>query len=316
MDVIRRIVPALVIAALLAAPFVAATPAAAQPQELEELYGVLTETFESELRANLFQFENFFQAPEGVPEEDVTLTRLEARLAGDLSQTRPWGVYARARWDSYGSGLDEAWAAGVGTRYDGEVHGLDLYGEYEQDRPVFDVGDEFDRADVLRFDGEYSYRVTEAWQLSALGEYRDEEFSQIGTKDNEFTEAGGAVRYRGWGYLFSPEIGAEWGSRDAIDPNEDMDQRDLWIKFRSIPVPDLYLSLRYRYRTRDYTIGDPAASNFDREDDRRQWVLAADYGINDWLSVNGYWSYEDADSTKDTRIFETSLYGVGVAVGF
>lgn len=293
-------------------PF-AAVPASAQPQEI---YDVITETLRSEIRTYAFEFDNFFQAPEGVPEEDVSLIRVEGRLAGDLSRESPWAAYARARWDAYGSGLDEAWGAGAGVRYEGKVHEVDLYSEFEQDRPVFDVGDEFDRAEVLRFDGEYSYRVTEAWEVNALGEFRDEEFSQIPSKNNEFTEAGGAVRYRGWGYDFSPEIGAEWGQRDAVDPNEDMDQRDLWLKLRSIPVRDLYLSLRFRYRTRDYSIGDPAASNFEREDDRRQVALAADYGINEWLSVNGYWSYEDADSTKETRIFETQLYGVGVAVGF
>lgn len=305
---IRRLLP-VALALTLAWPV---PPATAQPPEPGE---VGLESLESELRLHTFRFDNFFQAPAGEPEEDVSLSRLEARLAGNLSAKRPWRAYLRARFDDYGSGLDQAWAGGLGLRYEGR-HELDLYGEYEQDRPVFEVGDEFDRADVVRLAAEYAFRLSDAWQVGAVGEFRDERFVRTSSKDNEFYVSGATLRYRGWGYDFSPEIGAEWGERDAVDPNEDHDQRDVWIKLRSVPVDGLYLSLRYRYRTRDYTAGDPLDSNFERQDERRQWSLVVDYALTERWSVNGYWAYKDADSTKESRVFVNQLAGVGLVVGF
>lgn len=298
-------------AALFAAFLVASGGAApAQPPPWED------PVFGSELRVNAFRFDNFFQAPEGVPEEEVDLTRVEGRLSVKPAEGSPFDLYTRARFDSYSEDLDEAWAVGVGTRYETRRREADVFLEYEQDRPVFDVGDEFERANVLRLSGEHAWHLTEDWQVTALGEFRQEEFEQTATKDNDFLEGGAALRYRGWGYDLSPEIGAQWGSRDADDPNEDHDQRDLWIKLRSVPVEGLYVSLRYRYRFREYDAADPAASNFEREDDRRSWTLAADYALTGWLGLNAYVDYQDADSTKESRVFETTLAGVGVTFGF
>lgn len=288
----------------------AATAAPAQPPPWGD------PVFDSELRVNAFRYDNFFQAPEGEPEVEVSLTRAESRLGVRPSEASPFTLYGRGRFDSYSDDLDEAWAVGAGLGYDTRTREADLFLEYEEDRPVFDVGDEFDRANVLGLYGEYGWRFVDDWQVTALGEWRQEEFDQTTAKDNDFVSGGGALRYRGWDYLFSPEIGLEWGSRDATDPNEDMDQRDVWLKIRSIPVERLYLSLRYRIRDREYSIDDPAASNFGREDDRTDWTLAADYQLLDWLGVNGYVSYLDADSTKESRIFETSLAGVGLSLGW
>lgn len=302
--------PTFPVALALVAATLGGAAAPAQPPPWEE------PVFGSEIRLNAFQFDNFFQAPEGVPEEEVTLTRVEGRLSARPSEGSPFDLYTRARFDSYSEDLDEAWAAGVGTRYQGRTREADVFLEYEQDRPVFDVGDEFDRANVLRLTGEHAWHLTGDWQVTALGEFRQEEFDRTAGKDNEFLGGGAAVRYRGWGYRLSPEIGAEWGSRDADAANEDHDQRDLWVKLRSVPVDGLYVSLRYRYRTREYTVASPAASNFDREDDRRSWTLAVDYALTGWLGINGYLDYQDADSTKESRIFETTLAGVGVTLGF
>lgn len=298
---------ALVLVAL-AALFTA--PAPAQPPPWED------PVFGSELRLYGFQYDNFFQAPEGEPEEEVTLTRVEGRFGARPSEASPFELYARGRFDSYSDGLDEAWAVGGGLRFDRRPHRADLYLEHEEDRPVFDVGDEFDRANVLRLSGEYGWRFTEAWQVSALGELRQEEFDRTTGKDNDFVSGGAALRYRGWGYDFSPELGVELGQRDADDPNEDHDQRDLWLKIRTLPVESLYLSLRFRVRDREYIIDDPAASNFEREDDRWDVTLAADFTFTDWLGLNGYVAYEDADSTKETRVYEWLLAGVGVTFGW
>jgi hypothetical protein len=272
--------------------------------------------FGSELRVYGFQFDNFFQAPEGEPEVEVSLTRAEGRFSIRPSEASAFELYTRGRFDAYSAGLDEAWAVGVGLGYDRRPRRADLYLEYEADRPVFDVGDEFDRADVLRVAGEYGWRLRDDWQVTGLAELARQEFEQTTGKDNDFLSGGAALRYRGWGSAFSPEVGAEWGKRDADDPNEDHDQRDLWIKLRSAPSERLYLSLRYRYRTRDYSIGDPGASNFGREDDRRDWTLAGDFRLLEWLGLSAYVNREDADSTNPSRVYETTLAGVGLTFGW
>jgi len=294
----------------LGAAVLSAAAASAQPPPWTEV------TFASELRVNAFRYDNFFQAPSGQPKIEVNLTRVEGRVRAKTSDASPFELYARGRFDHYSEGLDEAWAVGTGLRYDTDAHDADVFLHYEKDRPVFDVGDEFDRADVLGIDGQYSWRFVDDWEATALGEWRREEFNRTTGKDNDFVSGGAALRYRGWGYVFSPEVGIELANRDTNDPNEDMDQRDVWIKVRSIPVEGVYLSLRYRMRHRDYSVGDPAASNFDREDDRDDWTLSADYQVLDWLGLNAYVSYEDADSTKASRIFETTLAGIGASFGW
>lgn len=286
-------------------------PVRAQDQE-----GLWGDRLELEARLFSASFDNFFQAPPGSPETDVTATRLEARLIGKLREDGPWKPYGQAAFIDYDSGLENASELGVGILYDSRPHRFDLFLQRQQDRPSFDVGDEFDRVDVDRLVLEYSYRLDQDWELTALGTFEDQTFAVTRGKDNEFPTLSAAVRYRGWGSEISPEVGIEVGNRDAVDPNEDHDQTEIWLKLRSAPTRRLYLSLRYRYRTRNYDIGLPTASNFGREDDRRQWTLAANVKAVTHLSVDFYYAYEDAESTKASRNFTTSMLGVGLKVDY
>lgn len=291
---------------------VVAAPVGAQDRE-EGLFG---DRIEVEARLFGASFDNFFQAPPGAPEDDVTSTRLEARVAGGLREDGPWKLYGQAAFTRYQGELDDAIELGVGLLRESGPHRLDFFLQRQQDRPSFDVGDEFDRVDVNRLAVEYAHRLDRDWELTGLGSFEDQTFDITAGKDNELLTVGGAVRYRGWGSEFSPEIGVELGDRDAVDPNEDHDQTDLWLKLRSALTRRLYLSLRYRYRTRDYDIADPLASNAGREDDRQQWVLAANVKTVRHLSVDVYYAYEDADSTKASRNYTTSLLGVGLKVDY
>ena len=286
-------------------------PATARAQDGED-GGLLGDRLELEARLFAASFDNFFQAPPGAPEDDVTTTRAEARLYGRLTEDGPWRLYGQAAYTFYEGDLDDATEVGVGIEREDRRQRFDLFLQRQQDRPSFDVGDEFERVDVDRLAVEYSYRLTRDWELTGLGVYEDQSFEFTPGRDNEFPMLGGAVRYRGWGYDLSPEVGIELGERDAVDPNEDHDQTDLWLKLRSAPTRRLYLSFRYRYRTRDYDVDLPGASNFGREDDRQQWTLAANLRIVHPFSVDVYYAYEDAESTKASRNFTTSLIGVGL----
>jgi len=278
--------------------------------------GPLGDRFDLEVRLFGASFDNFFQAPPGAPEDDVTSTRLEARLFGRLQKASPWKLYGQAAFVSYEGALDDATEVGIGLVHDRRPHRFDLFVQRLQDRPSFDVGDEFDRADVDRLVFEYAYRASDDWELTGRGTFEDQSFEFTRSKDNELPTYGGAVRYRGWGYRFSPEIGFEVGQRNAVDPNEDHDQTELWLKLRSSLTRRIYLSARYRLRDRSYDVGDPLASNFQREDDRRQWVLAANVKTVRHLSVDVYYAYEDAESTKASRNFTTSMLGLGLKLEY
>lgn len=301
--------PLPIVLALLASSASPAPAATDQPDGLGK-------RLRSEIRFFGMLADNFFQAPEGVAKEEVASGRVEGRVALALPGDGAWEVYGHGRVTSYEGSLEQSSGLGVGLRYDRRPRSLDLDVRFEQDRPTLDVGDEFDRADVLRLAGEYSHRLTDDWEVTGLAEVERQEFDLVRGKDNDLFGAGGAVRYRGWGYLVSPEIGVELGGRNAVDPNQDHDQRDVWIKLRSVPAPPVYLSLRYRLRRRDYSVGSPAASNFDREDERRQWTLGADVKTGERLTWNLYYSYQDAESTKASRTFTSQFLGLGVTVGF
>lgn len=270
-------------------------------------------TFRVDLRLNGLFFDNFFQAPEGFPQDDVNAWAGELRLAAPFLETAE--AYANLNYTTYEDPLEASQGVTAGLRSSGRPHAFDLFAEYQTNRPTGDVGELVEQADVRRVAGEYSYRLTRDWQLSALAEYQEQDFDITQGKDNTFVDFGGAVRYRGFGSGFSPEISATFGDRDADDPDEDHSQQDLFLKIRSAPADWAYLSLRYRHRTRDYSIDNPFASNFEREDTRTQWTATADLRTGDILTWNLYYSYEDAESTLATREFTTSLFAAGVTIG-
>lgn len=301
-------------------PFVLAAAAAAQepsdrprrdprdraPQAEEE------RRFEAEVRLNALRFVNFFQAPEGAPEEDVDAWAAELRLRAPLGEVLEG--YLHADFTDY-EDLEASQGLTAGLRSEGERRGFDVYAEALRNRPSFDIGDRVEQADIGRLAGEYSYRVTDDWQLTGTADFEQQRFDVTESRDNEYLGAGAFVRYRGFGSELSPEVGVVFGERDADDRNEDHSQRDLFLKVRSAPTRALYLTARYRHRTRDYDVETPFASNFQREDTRRQVVLTADLKTGAILTWNLYWAYEDADSTNPTRDFTAQLIALGVSIG-
>ena len=271
---------------------------------------------ESGVRVQGLLFDNFFQLPDDADGDDVQALEVEGRIAWRPGPDAPLEVFGTAGALFYSDDISESPGLGVGVRRNARPSSFELVAELFLDRPSLDVGDTFDQADVLRLAGQYGYRVTADWELTAMGELQRQEFERASGRDNDFLLGGGAVRYRGWGYDLSPEVGVEIGERDADDPNEDHEQTEIWLKLRSVPVPPLYLSLRLRSRSRDYSVGDPAASNFGREDDRVQVALTADCTVTELLALTLYYAWEDADSTKPDRRFTTQLLALGTRWSF
>lgn len=303
--------PATVVALAVLAALLVPRPADAQEAEPRRPGEPSAPVWETGLHVQGLFFDNFFQLPDDEPQQDVEALRAEGRLAWrpDGGPLELFGVAGATTWSE---DLDETLLVGGGVRWDGLVDDLEVGLRYEADRPSFEVGDTFGTADLLDLGAVYSHRLSDDWEVSALADFERLDYEADDGRDSDFVNGGAAVRYRGWGYDLSPEIGVEIGDRDADDPNEDHEQTDLWLKLRSAPVPPLYLTLRYRVRTRDYDSDDPLASNFRREDDRDQVVVTADWTTSDLLTWTLYYAWEDADSTKTARIFTTQLLALGL----
>lgn len=268
-----------------------------------------------ELRLHGWYFGNFFQASEAANEDDVAAAGAEARLAWEGK--KPLTPYLHINLLKFEEdGLDQTYGGRLGARYKQGPHSVDVFADHQQDRPTFDIGEVFDTADVTRLSADYSYRITKAWEAGAVAERQNQSFDQTQRKDNEFAGFGASVRYRGFGSIFSPEIGFMTGERDVDDETESYDQDDLYAQIRSAPRRDLYLSFRYRMRTRDYTTRALASPNAGREDERGQWTMAADWTMSRRLTWNFYYALEDAQSTRADREFETQTVMLGVTMGF
>lgn len=269
----------------------------------------ISSRFESWIRGQGLLFGNFFQASDAAAEEDVTALQGEIGTAFRVSPAMPLEVYGSLGYLRYDDEvLDSSPSFRVGVRSDGRPHSFDVFFNQQNDRPTFDVGDTFDRADVGRLYGEYGYLVTRDWQVTVRGESERQKNDLTALRNNDFLGFGGSVRYRG-SRVFSPEIGYTAGRRDVDDETETYDQRDLFFQVRSALTPAIYWSARYRYRTREYI-------NEIREDDRNQISGYVDFTILPPLALTLYGSWEDVDSNLAGRDFDTTLISAGLTYRF
>ena len=293
-------------------------PAQEEVKESRELRPRAAEEqrFELWLKGQGFLFDNFFQATDVAAEQDVNA--LYAELGGSyrLSRSVPVKAYLSVNTVQYDDdALDSSEGFRLGVRGDMRPHGFDVYVDQQMDRPTFDVGDVYDRADVRTLSGEYGYRVTRDWEVKVEGELQEQEFDLTPDRDNDYTELGGGIRYRAW-RMFSPEIGFATGERDVDDARLSYDQDEVYLQIRSALSPRLYASARLRLRDRSYVTDDVTSSNFGRSDDRQQISGYADYELLEYLTLNFYGSYEDVDSNLEGRDFDTTMLLVGATLHY
>jgi len=237
------------------------------------------------LKGNAQLYENFFQASSSASSEDVTALQGEVGASLRVSDTmRAYGSLNTIHYD--GEGLGTSPGVRVGLRADARPHALDIYVEQLSNRPSFDVGDQFDRADIRTLFADYSYRVMPQWQLGVDAQVQQQEFDITSSRDNVYTAVGGSVRWRPT-RKFSPELGVRVGHREVDDDRFSYDQRDVYLQIRSSLTPKLYLSGRIRHRTRE-------------DDTRNQLTLGADYSLTQHLALNFYGAHEETDDFVTT----------------
>lgn len=301
-------------AAIAAALLFVALPLSAQPR------GRSTPgAFRSEMRILAYHFDNFFHSPRPADAENVTALGTELRAAFRPGQ-QPLEIFGHVSGTRYG--VDEAsnsYGARIGTSFDDERHEWIVFLDHAENRPSFEVANTFARADVTTLAGEYSYRLSRAWQAGGETALQRQTYDVESGRENSYKAVGANVRYRGFGYRIAPEAGFLLSNRDVEDDEESYDSFDKYLQVAYIPTmagDPLYVSLRYRMRDRSYTIGDRGSGNFGREENRGDWTALADYRLVEKVNVWVYYSTETIDSSLPGRDFNTGLLLAGITIGF
>jgi hypothetical protein len=267
-------------------------------------------TFRSELRLQLLQFDNFLHSTSPADEMDVTAFAAEYRVAQRLRE-QPVDLYGHLNLIHYDqSGIDTSFGGRIGGVLQGNRHFLNGYLDHQENRPSFEVGDVFGRADTTNLVVDYSIRLTPDWQLGADGILQQQSF-QDRERNNDYNRLGASVRYRGFGRLFSPSIGFYDARRSVRNPNESYDESAWYVQLYSLPRNNLYLSLRYLHRDRDYLTTDPSSRNFGRAEDRGSWTFVVDWRTSERLAWLLYYSTEDVDTTRPGGDFRTGFLMFG-----
>lgn len=268
-----------------------------------------------EVRLQSLLFGNFYQATAPAPEEDVRGVGFELR--GAYRVWKDTDLYGHTNFLNFDEeGKKNSYGGRAGLTHDSERHDVNVYLDHGENRSTFDIAGVTDTGDVTTLAGEYSFRVTDDWQLGAEFERDWQRFGRTPERENDGTSIGANVRYRGFGYKFMPEVGYVTGSRDVVDETESYDDSYWYVQAVSSPSRRVYLSLAYRDRTRDYTTGDVTSSKFGAEESRGQWTASASFRATDRVAYILYFSQEDTDSSRQNSDFDTDFLLLAVSVGF
>lgn len=258
-------------------------------------------------------FDNFFQSSVDTAQRTIHAGTAEGRLSVRPDRAVPLQLYVEGVYVRY-EALGGSPEVGGGLRYTGRPHELRVRVGYQDDRPAFDLGEVVRTADISQALTTYSYRLGEDWETGAELQYARIQFDNVPANDTDLYSAGGSLRYRGWGYDLSPEVGVSVGRREAVDPDQEYGRHRLYARLVSVPVPGLYASVRYRYRSRGYTSSDPSHRNFDRSDEGSQWTVGAAYDLGERSSVNLYYNYQNIESTLPARTYTAQTLQLGASL--
>lgn len=258
-------------------------------------------------------YENMFRVAEDSLQRTISAVSADARVSVRPDLSLPLQLYgegAYTRYETLGGSPEGA----VGARWIGRPHEARIRLSHQDDRPAFDLGEVVRAADVTVAVASYDHRISEDWEAGVEGQFARVRFDSVPENDSDLRAVEGRVRYRGFGYEFSPEVGATLGRRSADDPRLESDRIRLFARVVSIPLPPLWISARYRHRSRDYTTTDPAADNFGRSDTGSQWTLSAAYDLSESFRLTLYADHLDMDSSRPDRTFTTSFVQMGLTV--
>jgi hypothetical protein len=263
----------------------------------------------STVELQYYNFGNFFQAPEGLPQRNVTALGAAYRAAWTPRTNGP-ELYGRLSGLRYSGGASETSYTGTaGISKYGSVHWYDFYVERTENGYAFDIDETRASANITALSGHYSYAITRDWRVGTDAYLDWTRFNVDAQLENDYQSLGFDVRYRGFGDLIQPRVGYVMGQRDSRNGVDDADDRYWFVELRTKPRDTIDVRLRFRDRTRDY-------ANIARVDDREQWTLRATLKQNQHLSWNASYSLEDVDSTAPGRDYDRSTASLTLSYGF
>jgi hypothetical protein len=285
-----------------------------------------------QLRVTRTYHENFLQAPEGRPQQDVWATRAELRLEERVGSARRVKGQARlelVHFEPYG--FSPAVAAAFGR--DARRYGVEGGAYFQWNRPRVDEADVPERTDAFGVTGRVSLRPVRALDVFGAGGYRREfavtlvaptpwspwdpvDTDTLPDARSDYTEYGGGVRATGLGSVLVPEVGYMRLERRVNRPHEDYIEDVAYASLRSSIGRRFSFSGRYRYRERAYLTGDVRSRNAGRTDSRHSASGSVDLGLTRHLYVTVSGAVEDGTSTQPGRAFESRVFESGLAVRF
>lgn len=266
-------------------------------------------------RALVRLHDNFFRVGEGGEERAIHAGTVDGRALFRAGSSGQLWLYSEAGYTRYET-LGGSVSVVGGIRLVGRPHAAHLRVIHLVDRPARDIGDVVRKADITRANGEYSYRVAGDWELGVEGQVARVVFDSLPGNDSDIYGVGGSLRYRGFGYRFSPEVGGLRAWRTADAPNQEYTRDYLYARLIAIPVDPLWTSVRYRFRVRDYTTEITTFNNFGRTDEGSQWTFIASLRASSRFSFTVYYDFLDMDSSVPQRIFTTQTLIAGVEVHY
>lgn len=268
-----------------------------------------TRAIRSAAELQYYNFDNFFQATEGMPERNVSAFGAAYRASWSLGNDAP-DLYGRLSALRYSGGASETSYTGqAGVSKYGSVHWYDVYLERTENGYAFDIDETRASASITALSGHYSYAINPDWRVGTDLYLDWTRFNVDAGLENDYQSVGLDLRYRGFGDRIQPRIGYVSGQRDSRDRTDSAADRYWFAELRSKPHPSVDLRLRYRDRTRDY-------DNISRVDDRAQWTLRAAFRQNERLSWSGSLSTEEVDSSLAGRDFKRRTANVTLIYGF
>jgi hypothetical protein len=271
--------------------------------------------FRSDIRLQGWVFGNFYYTTDDALKQDVAAYRTELRTAWRPGQ-RPLNVYTHVNYLVYDApDRDPSYGVRLGLSEETDRQSFNVFIDRAENRASVDVGDQLAVANVTLFGGEYSYRITEDWQLGGEAAHERQRFDIESGQENDYTALTGIVRYRGFGWRFTPSVGYGIGRRTSADADEESDDDHWFGQVAGAPHPRVYLSLRYREGARDYLVDAPVSTNFRRHDDRPQWTFSGSVKMSDRVQGLVYFSRENMQSSVPNRDVETYYLILGVTIG-
>lgn len=259
--------------------------------------------------------DNFFRVGDGMPQERIFSWTGAARVTLRLDPEDRIEVFGRAE-QTFFEELGGSTGFGGGVRLGRHPHVVRFQMRYLEAWPAWDVGDVVQTADVLRGHGSYTYRISPSWVVGASGHATSARFTDPDLGESRLYGVGGRLRYRGLTYRVQPEVGAELDFRRADDPNQAEQRVRLVASLVLMPVDEVWMLVRYRRRSREFTRAEPASVNFGRSDEGEQWVVDSSLSLSTRLHLSLRYERVDMQSDLPSQAHSAQILTLGTTVRF